>query len=121
LVKLVLDEAESGALRDALGAYDRLVGSELLLTEVGRAAWASLGEAGLDRAAAACELVDLRSIDRTILERARSLAPAGLRTLDAIHVATALDPPSAPILIAYDRRLLEAARFHGLETASPGA
>ena len=64
-----------------------------------------------------CEFID---VDDVILGRARTLADESLRTLDAIHLASALllGPDE---LITYDRRLAEAARRSGLRVISPGA
>ena len=58
----------------------------------------------------------------TILDRAAQLPEPTLRSLDAIHLATALDlGSSVDILLTYDRVLIEAARAASLTTASPGA
>ena len=66
--------------------------------------------------------LDLRALDRELLERAGRVEPAALRTLDAIHLATALSFPRAPAsFVSYDRRQLDAARRAGLFTTSPGA
>jgi hypothetical protein len=43
-----------------------------------------------------------------------------VRTLDAVHLASALRV-EADELVAYDRRLLAAAAANGLEVTSPGA
>ena len=64
-----------------------------------------------------CELVD---VDPEILDHARSLVDRSLRALDAVHLASALLVGSDE-LIAYDRRLVEAAERAGVTTASPGA
>ena len=45
--------------------------------------------------------------------------PPRLRMLDAIHLATALYV-DADEVVAYDRRLLDAAEEQGLSTAAPG-
>ena len=74
-----------------------------------------LGEAW--RLLRACLLV---AVDEPILVRAAELASADLRALDAIHLATAEDVRPDE-LVAYDRRLLEAAAHAGFATASPGA
>jgi predicted nucleic acid-binding protein len=48
--------------------------------------------------------------------------PPRLRTLDAIHLATALDlADSLSTLLTYDKLLAEAARAAGLTVLSPGA
>jgi uncharacterized protein len=52
--------------------------------------------------------------------RAGSLGPAGLRTLDAIHLATALEfGPELTAFVSYDERLSEAARAKGLTVIAP--
>jgi predicted nucleic acid-binding protein len=56
-----------------------------------------------------------------VLRRADGIGPTGLRTLDAMQVATALGlGDDCGILIAYDERVLEAARLEGLRVARPG-
>ena len=120
VVKLVIPEAESKELLDFVCQLDRAISSELTVIEVGRAASRANGEAGLNRAVEACRRIDLQPIDSHIIDRARRLQPAGLRSLDAIHLASALEPRVAPILVAYDNRLLEAAQDHSLTVASPG-
>ena len=120
VVKLVIPEVESKELLDFVCQLDRAISSELTVIEVGRAAFRADGEAGLNRAVEACRRIDLQPIDSHIIDRARRLQPAGLRSLDAIHLASALEPRVAPILVAYDNRLLEAAQDHSLTVASPG-
>lgn len=120
VVKLVIPEGESKELLDFVRQLDRAISSELTVIEVGRAASRANGEAGLNRAVEACRRIDLQPIDSHIIDRARRLQPAGLRSLDAIHLASALEPRVAPILVAYDNRLLEAAQDHSLTVASPG-
>lgn len=120
VVKLVIPEVESKELLDFVCQLDRAISSELTVIEVGRAASRANGEAGLNRAVEACRRIDLQPIDSHIIDRARRLQPAGLRSLDAIHLASALEPRVAPILVAYDNRLLEAAQDHSLTVASPG-
>lgn len=56
-----------------------------------------------------------------VIDLALAIQPAGLRTLDAIHVATALAiRDDLDVLVTYDRRMLEAAALHGLRAVSPG-
>ncbi|HYN48133.1 MAG TPA: PIN domain-containing protein, partial [Candidatus Nanopelagicales bacterium] len=64
--------------------------------------------------------VDLIGIDDRILDAAGTLEPQVLRTLDAIHLATAMavgDDLAA--IVTYDERMIDAARRMGLATASP--
>lgn len=118
-MKLCVPEAESAALLDHLAGYERTVSSELTVVETARAAVRALGPDGLRRAEEACRRLDLIVISGPLLERARSLDPPDLRSLDAIHLASALEPRAAPVMVAYDDRLLGAAVQHGLATASP--
>lgn len=120
VVKLCLTEPETEALTDHLRAYRRTISSDLTLIEATRAVVRAIGPEGLAQATAICRRLDLMAIDRSIVERARSIEPDGLRSLDAVHLASALAPRVAPVLVAYDDRLLEAAAAHGLVTVSPG-
>ena len=60
------------------------------------------------------------TIDDEVLEIAAGLSPGKLRTLDAIHVASALVlQPDLGALVAYDVRLIEAAERNGIPVLSP--
>ena len=74
-------------------------------------------EAQTRRLLSSCDQV---AITDTVIERARELASGTLRTLDAIHLATALRV-AAQRFLTYDRRLAEAASAAGLRVLSPGA
>ncbi|HZW01390.1 MAG TPA: type II toxin-antitoxin system VapC family toxin, partial [Candidatus Deferrimicrobium sp.] len=96
VVKLVLDEPESGHLRAYLDGAD-LVSCELLLTEVPRAIWRAAArdddlpvDVLRSRAEQAIDSIALASLDRGLLRSAGSLTEPGLRALDAIHVAAAV-------------------------------
>jgi predicted nucleic acid-binding protein len=66
------------------------------------------------------DAVDLFDLDAGILEAAASVQPVGLRTLDAIHLATALSlRDDLAAVVSYDRRLAEAALAAGLPVVSP--
>ena len=127
LVKLVWNEPESGALRAFVADAD-LVSSELILTEIPRA----VRRAGddepelpvallLERAGALLEAIALRPVDRSLLAAAGALDEPALRTLDAIHVASALDLHPIDAFVTYDDREAAAARLAGLRTMAPGA
>ena len=117
LVKLVVPEPETDALIAFLGVPRRpVVISEVAVTEVTRAA-RRVGADASD-ALAECEIVLLRS---ELLLAAARLDPPGLRTLDAIHLVTALGlADRLDVFVAYDQRLLAAAGEHGLVVAPPG-
>jgi predicted nucleic acid-binding protein len=121
LVKRIVREPESDALRERLQSWPRLTTSEIAVAEALRAARLA-DPSGRAEAVARAMLVELTlvEVDRTLLEHAAVAGPPHLRTLDAIHLATALavEPDE---LVAYDRRLLEAAADAGLRVSSPGA
>ena len=119
IVKLAVAEAESDALRRHLRRRRPLVSSALARTEVLRA----LLPAGSDAVAAGRAVlasVELLRVNDRVLDAAGALQPADLRSLDAIHLATA-QRLGAELgqLVAYDERLLDAATAHGIKTASP--
>ncbi|MBM4440552.1 MAG: type II toxin-antitoxin system VapC family toxin [Candidatus Rokubacteria bacterium] len=121
IVKLVVAEPESAALIDRLREWPQRASSALSITEVPRA----LRRAGFTapatrRARAVLARVALVEIDRTILTAAAALNPAGLRTLDAIHLATALSlRADLAAFVTYDRRLGAAAELADLEVSAP--
>jgi hypothetical protein len=121
LVKLLIKEPESTALRRYIKSARALATSRIALVEVMHAVSRSDPSTELQEAAAAllesCTLLD---VGRTIISAAATLSGHGLRSLDAIHLATALRL-EVDELIAYDRRLIAAAADAGLAVASPGA
>lgn len=120
LVKLVRAEPHTEALRAALAAGARIT-SDLSITEVTRAARRTDGDAGVARARVTLLAFETTPIDRQIVDRAAALEPPTLRSLDALHVASALALESPDVVFySYDERTIDAARVHGLVTASPG-
>ncbi len=119
-VKLVVEEAETAALRSFLANRDaRRVSSALLRTESLRAV-RHLGPEALATVREGLRRVDLIGMDDRILDAAGTLAPQVLRTLDAIHLATALAVgDDLEAIVTYDERMIEAARLLGLPTATP--
>jgi predicted nucleic acid-binding protein len=113
-------EAETAALRTALEKRRRLYTSRLAVVEVTRAAMLADPRTGFQNSSRLLETCELVDVDEDVVGRARTLVDERLRALDAIHLASALlvKPDE---LIAYDRRLVEAADRAGLATSSPGA
>lgn len=127
LVKLMLDEPESAALRSYLRAAE-LVSSELVVTEVPRAVRRAVADDPrlplallIDRAAELLDGVALQPLDRDLLLVAGALDEPRLRSLDAIHVAAAVDLSPIDAFLTYDGRQGAAARLAGLRTMAPGA
>ena len=116
----MIDEPESEALALYLEtARPRLVTSRIALVEVVRAATVAHPSLEVrmeaERRVRSCTLVDIG--DR-FFRRASALASATIRTVDAIHLATA-ELASAELLLAYDRHLAEAAESLGIATLAP--
>ena len=117
--KLLVDEDESEALAAYLdGTVDgqELISSALLETELRRLAI----RLELDQSMVTDLLtrVDLVDPPRSLFHEAGLLPGTHLRSLDALHLATALRVDSDTFL-CYDARLLDAARSIGLEVNSP--
>ena len=126
VVKLVRQEANSADLVAWINAQGDapLVSSALVEVEVPSALRRSAPQALVGVPAAIGRLFRLE-IDGTIRATAAAFAEPTLRSLDAIHLATAqvLVNESGSALLAfvtYDRRLLDCAKAAGLPTASPG-
>ena len=119
IVKLVVREPESAALRRFLRRRAPLVVSGLARTEVTRAV-RSLGAEALRRADQVLARFELVRVTDRILAAAGALEPSGLRTLDAIHLATASYFGTTLVhVITYDGRMADAARTLGMTVAAP--
>src|SRR5438876_3932071 len=88
IVKLAVHEPESAALRRYLRRRRPLVSSALARTEVARALL-PLGPAAVQRGQEVLGRVELVRVNDRVLKAAGALLPAELRSLDAIHLATA--------------------------------
>ena len=117
--KLLLQEAESVALIAAINTErPMLVSSNLLETELRRMAHrvSELTQRAVSTVLDRVELCDLTSAIHT---QAGLLPGANLRSLDALHLATAISV-GVDALVAYDLRLCDAARDAGLVVLTPG-
>ncbi|MGL5825934.1 MAG: PIN domain-containing protein [Nocardioides sp.] len=122
ILKLIRCEDETAALAHWLQVRSEqpVVTSELGRVEVLRAA-RRIGDFVLVEARAVVADLDLVPLDRAVQDIACDIGAPMLRTLDALHLASALllkDELTA--FIAYDRRLVEAAHAAGLVIATPG-
>jgi predicted nucleic acid-binding protein len=119
IVKLIVKEEESTALRRYLRGRQALVSSALARTEVKRAVL-QLGVAAMQRADDVLNRIDLVRLSNAVLNEAGVMKPDELRSLDAIHLATAaLFESTLSDLVTYDTRIAGAARAHGWTVASP--
>ena len=119
LVKLVVAETESGALRRYLRARPERATCALSRVEVQRAVRAH-GPRATARARALLQRVDMIGLDDELLDRAASLDPGVLRSLDAIHLAAAQTlGDDLSELVTYDDRMAGAAGRLGIAVAAP--
>ena len=129
LIKRAVQEPESDALEAAVDRYadeDAVIASSSLAwVEVGRALrtrvdGGSHTESEVhDMASGALSGVAERLITSDVIALARRLTPPRLRTLDAIHLATAIVLDVDEIVV-YDERLIDACHENGVATVTPG-
>ncbi|MGL4176958.1 MAG: type II toxin-antitoxin system VapC family toxin [Dermatophilaceae bacterium] len=118
LVKLVIQEPESDAV-DRYLTDAELVSSALLLVEARRGALRR-APASLPHLDLVLRRVELVAMSSAVVEAASRLPDPALRSLDSIHLATALlvrDDVDA--VLTYDDRLATAATAHGLTVTAP--
>jgi uncharacterized protein len=126
LVKLVREEAESRALVDWLNGQpgQRLVASALVEVEVPRALRRSQPGV-LGAVAATLARIDRIAIDAAVRATAAAYVDPLLRSLDAIHLATAdelvASGKTVSAFVTYDARLADSARAAGLSVVAPGS
>jgi predicted nucleic acid-binding protein len=121
VVKLVHAEADSEALRRWLSERADLewISSVLVEIETFRAV-ARHSPAALARLPPVLDLIDTVDLEPRIRRLARTVTPTSVRSLDAIHLATALHLGSQLAwLVTYDKRLADAATSAGLTVSAP--
>ncbi|MDR0847652.1 MAG: type II toxin-antitoxin system VapC family toxin [Propionibacteriaceae bacterium] len=130
LIKRVLAEECSGEfvayVRQAHARGDELVTSTLGFIEVERALRAIASRGGLSGGRVITEAAGVSvsgigelPISTSVARLARWIGSDELRTLDAIHLASAVDN-HCDTMVSYDQRLLEASSGVGMAVASPG-
>lgn len=119
-VKLVVREPESNALLSwAVANADVVVSSDALRTELLRATRRGAPEQ-MPRARAVLDSLTIVALPGSTFERAAQLEPAGLRSLEALHLAAALElGDELDGFVTYDARLAAAASLHAIDVISP--
>lgn len=121
LVKLIVQEAETPALQADVVQRDGLVASRLSLLEAQRAVARRPDATRVSTLAELAEALVLIEMDQGVAEAAAAMPPPSLRSLDAIHLASALAAGESSLdIITYDQRLADAARANGLAVVQPG-
>jgi predicted nucleic acid-binding protein len=119
IVKLIVKEPESAALGRYLRSRHPLVSSALVRTEVKRAVL-PIGAPALRRVDDVLGRIDLVRINNSVLNAAGLMKPYEIRSLDAIHLATAaLFETTLRGLITYDVRMATAAQALGWTVSAP--
>lgn len=119
IVKLAVREPESLALRRYVRRRQPLVSSALARTEVLRALLPA-GDEAVARGRSVLQRLDLVRVNDRILNAAGVLLPPELRSLDAIHLATARElGDELGVLITYDDRMAAAAKRLGYRIVQP--
>lgn len=120
LVKLVIEEVETSALQADIAARAGLVCSRLGAVELTRASRRRLSKRRFSTVSEVIDAVVWVDITPAILDEAATLERPGLRTLDAIHLATILSLDERELdVITYDTRLAAAVRQHGYHIVTP--
>ena len=121
LVKLVAPEEETDALAAFLAQHRSQATSVIGLVEVRRAAARRPGVAR-ERVEDVLGRISAIALDRTAIAAAGSIGPPALRTVDAIHLASAAAlGDDLEAFVTYDRRLAAAARVLSMPDVAPGA
>jgi uncharacterized protein len=116
---MVRQEAESGGLRQFLHGCGQLVSSVLLRVEALRALARQSQQAAFDGRHLLRD-VALIELNRELLDRAITLSPIAVRSLNALHAASAMElEEDLDVLVTYDNRTLEAAQQNGLDAHAP--
>ena len=118
-LKLFVRESESEAMRSWFGSHGSLWSSQLLQTEALRCA----ARLGVDADSVEGVLADVSLVlpSTATSAAAAQLQPISLRTLDALHLATALElGGDLNAIVAYDGRVLDGALSLGIPTVHPG-
>ena len=122
IVKLAHAEPESPALRRWLDkrAETGWISSVLAEIELHSGRWPEYAPEAVSRLPAVLDQIDLIDLDQRIRILARTVQPVTVRSLDAVHLGTALQSrPGLTSFVTYDKRLLDAARAAGLPADSP--
>ena len=119
IVKLAVAEPESKALRRFLSRRQPLVSSALARTEVTRALMPS-GIEAVSRGEEVLRRIQLVRVNDRVLSAAGRMYPLELRSLDAIHLASARElGSSVKKIVTYDERMTAAATAAGWSVAAP--
>lgn len=119
LGRVLLGEPDAEVIRETLARYDPWWSSALLLVELRRLA---RREGVEERGEELLSLVSTRRLDSSVLKRAAKLDPVAVRTLDAIHLDSAIQLKTrgaVEAVLTYDQQLQAGCAHHGLPVEAP--
>ena len=118
--KLVVAEPASEAFASWAAIHEtHVVASDLLRTELLRAT-RRVAPDRMQRARAVLDALTLFNLTSATFERAATLDPEELRSLDALHLAAALElDDELDGIVTYDDRMATAASFYGVAVIAP--
>ena len=120
IVKLIVREPESAALKQRLASTGEWISSALARVEVLRTLGRrNLTEEAVRNAERMLSRMALVPLDDRVLSAAAEVGPGSLRSLDALHLATALSVFGLDSFVTYDQRLFAAASAAGLRAMAP--
>lgn len=118
-MKLVVEERESEALRDLLARDPDQVASAIIEVEVVRAVRRAVPQLVPQARRVVAQLAVIE-LTEPIRAGAALVEPATLRSLDALHLATALEiGEELDGLVTYDARMAATAKMLGLPVLAP--
>lgn len=121
LVKLVITEPETTPLRQFLGGDRAWFSSRVATVEVRRAADRQQERDAAAQVDAIMRGMHIVELDEALARTAGAVGPPALRSLEAIHLASALAlGDELDAFVTYDSRLADAARAAGLTVVAPG-
>ena len=120
VAKLVVAEPASGAMASWAAAHEaQVIASDLLRTELLRAT-RRVAPDRMRRARSVLDAVTLFNLSAATFERAATLDPEELRSLDALHLAAALElDDELDGIVTYDDRMAAAASLYGIAVIAP--
>ena len=119
LVKLIITEPGSAAMARWYVETERVLCSRVAVIETVRAVARGRTKHDPEHRASILASLEVFELDAEIALDAATIGPPTLRTLDAIHLATARSIPGLDAFVTYDDRLAAAAKVLGLPVVSP--
>ncbi|WP_298347410.1 type II toxin-antitoxin system VapC family toxin [Ferrimicrobium sp.] len=118
--KLVMVEPDSPAMARWAAVHEsQVIASDLLRTELLRATRRAAPDR-VQRARSVLDALTLLSLTSATFERAAILDPHELRSLDALHIAVALElGDELDGIVTYDERMAAAASSYGIGVIMP--